>query len=491
MPPGSSAAVSPPPAGLSLKRERWIVAAVLLVFVAIELNNINNLGFAGQDFVFHGTCTEQIVAHPEQWFRMDTSNRPLIYWIGGLCLLATKGKYTCELGSAVFLLLAVITLWLLHDSSRDFIRSPVLRLAAFILIVFLPLTIVTSVVYAPDGPALLPFVLAGWSLLRALRAETGRAAFGYALLSGLALIAGNFTKLTFFVLPVAILVIVGVWKWTRGLKSSRLAIIAGFTVLAPLLTSAALQRRAVRELADLPPHHVFDWHGTGELTVRSLLGVKGSDTRIFQAPGYWDSIKVDGQDTYPLLLANSYGYPALLHLAVFTDVMNCVNLLNRINGERRADRYQAFAVQAVRLGLFFSAATFAAVMLFWARTAIALGRGRVFPSFELFAWNALGLTWFLPLVLVLPFVHHAYDWGYWLPRLVFPSLLIFFLTLFATLDRWLANAPKAASFAVLVIVLLQTSLHLGSLCGFNPSFSDGDVHHPYTVLAHLRAGPAP
>ena len=293
MSPGSTDATPAPlpPAGLSLKRERWIVAVVLFVFVAIGLNNINNLGFAGQDFLFHEHATGLVAAHPGQWFILDATNRPVTYWIGALCQLATNGKYTCELASLVFLLLAALSLWLWHDTSRDFIRSPMLRLAAFVFIVFLPLTLVTSVVYAPDGPALLPFVLAGRGLLRALRAESVQTTWRPALLAGAALIIGNFTKATFAVLPAAILVVVGVWKRTRGLSFSRLTVIGGLTVLAPLLTSAWLHVRATRELDKMPPHHEFNWQGTGELTWRSLVRVKGSDSRIFQAPGYWDPVR--------------------------------------------------------------------------------------------------------------------------------------------------------------------------------------------------------
>jgi hypothetical protein len=472
----------PPSAELSLRAERLIVGVILLVFFGIELNHINNLGFQGQDFPLHRDITAAMVAQPGQWFHFDTSGRPLIYWIGAACRWITAGRYTFELSAVVFLLMGIAALWLFHDSSRAFIRSPLLRLAAFLFITLLPLTLVTVAVFAADGPTLLPFVLAGRGLLGALRASDTRTAARQAALAGGALLLGNLIKATFFALPVAAATVIAAWALVHGLKRSRVFLVGALVVAVPLLASMLLQAEAHRALAQLPARHSFDQSGTGELTWRSLLGLKASDARILQAPSYWDHTETNGARDYLLLHDNGYSYAALFHLGVFTDIMNCANVLDRADTSLRPDRVRAFAVWAVRVGLLFSIAAIAAILAFWAATAVALLRRKGPREFDLLVWNAFALAWYLPITLTLPFVHHAYDWGYWLPRLVFPTVLIFSLTLFAGLDFILRRFPRGPGM-VLGLVVFQTCLHLGGFCGFHPANDEND--RPYTVLARL------
>jgi len=78
------------------------------------------------------------------------------------------------------------------------------------------------------------------------------------------------------------------------------------------------------------------------------------------------------------------------------------------------------------------------------------------------AWGLLALAWFLPLVGLLPFVHHAYDWGYWLPRLVLPALWGFSLLLFFCLDRIFCEKPGASRW-IGWIVAVQCAFQVASL----------------------------
>jgi len=61
-------------------------------------------------------------------------------------------------------------------------------------------------------------------------------------------------------------------------------------------------------------------------------------------------------------------------------------------------------------------------------------------------------------VLTLPFVHAAYTWGYWLPRLVLPAIWGFGLVLFWGLDR--VATGRWPAIAVVVAVLLQSCQHV-------------------------------
>jgi hypothetical protein len=163
----------------------------------------------------------------------------------------------------------------------------------------------------------------------------------------------------------------------------------------------------------------------------------------------------------PLLVHHGYSYPALLHLGVFTDVMNFTHggYMNRIVARPAAQ--QTASNLATRTGMWLTAATVVAVMAFWATTIFSLvGRAHA-PPLALIAWAALGTVWFVPLVATLPFVHGAYEFGYWLPRLILPALWSFLLILFAMIDR--TSPPRWPTFFLIAVVLIESAVHVRSV----------------------------
>ena len=433
--------VTPAPAPTESRTWTECIAvwALLALFFEVGLNLVNHRAYMGQDFYLHVHFTTQLLQHPGHWFAGDTTNRPLIFWLGGLCHRLSGGEAPYMLAALGCVVLNAAALWLLHDSARGFIASPVLRVAGLALVAFLPATLIGSVVYAGDAVAQLPFALLGWSLLRGAGAASRRAGWGWAGLAGVALVLGNFAKFTFIVLPPAVLVILLLWRrWERiGRGYFRAAIVCA--VFAPLLAGLWLHHLNQRDVAGLPDRHQFNWAGTGEMTWSSLLLVKDTDTRIFSAPGYWDNHSEHGAIVQPLLVANSYSYPALLQLGTFTDVLDFSRRFVTGLDVPRPEPERTFAQWSVRGGLLFSLPALAAIIAVLVRTARARGRPAAAPADGLVAWGLLSLAWFLPLVLVLPFVHRAYDAGYWLPRLVLPALWGFGLVLFGSIDRLAAR----------------------------------------------------
>jgi hypothetical protein len=215
-------------------------------------------------------------------------------------------------------------------------------------------------------------------------------------------------------------------------------------------------------LAHEPPWHRFTWTGTGEMTWRSLLGLKWSDARIFDAPGYWDAADVNGQKVLPLLAANSYSYPALLHLGIFTDVLDFADRGSTDAGTPRPQPQKRFSQWAVRTGVCFSLSWVIAIVALTWRVARAALRPPPPPPFAPAVCLVLGLTWLLPLVLTLPFVHHAYDWGYWLPRLILPALWAFGLCFFGQIAA-LAGRVRLLVPVVAAAVAVQSWLQLVSV----------------------------
>jgi len=162
----------------------------------------------------------------------------------------------------------------------------------------------------------------------------------------------------------------------------------------------------------------------------------------------------------PMVVSNGFSYPALLHLGVFTDVLDFTHRGGFDRTQPRPARRQYFAAWSVRSALVFSVAGIIALVAFTAVTTTALVRRKPTLSVDLLVWGGLAFAWFLPLVLTLPYVGGAYTFGYWLPRLVLPALWGFSLILFWWLDQRLAGRSRSFVVAVALAVLVQTGLHV-------------------------------
>ncbi len=440
--PGASPAACPMAPGPGRKDqvpplwETWLIRVILGLFVTVAFRAIHHNAMHGQDISTHMIHTRRMLDVPGLWFTNDITFRPLLYWIGGWCVQFTNGTYGYQLASMIFTLAGATALALVHDATRRVIGTPVLRVAGIALIAFLPMTVITTVVYAADTAVSLPFILAGWALMVCLEQAVERRAAGFAALAGLAFAIGNLTKATFLGLPAAVAIVMLLLWRSRRLSWRRAGVITVLTLAAPGLVGLWINQKAKRETAGGGTVHTFNWKGTGEMTFRSLLLVKDSDRRILDAPEYLTTAKRETGDYYPLLLENNYSYPALLHLGVFSDVLNFAN--NSVTP--RPEPARSAAKLSVRLGLAFTLPALIAVLVLILRTSVALAVPRLMPSTPALIWSVLALAWYLPIFLTLPFVAHVYVMGYWLPRLVMPSIWIFLLMPFAWADlipgRW-------------------------------------------------------
>ena len=191
------------------------------------------------------------------------------------------------------------------------------------------------------------------------------------------------------------------------------------------------------------------------MTWTSLLGLKLTDSRIFDAPGYWDTSTKPGAPGMPLLEANGYSYIALLHLGVFSDVLDFANRGSTDNGAPRPPAQKHYAQFAVRGGLAWTLIGVSGI--FFLITRILRFESDSFrrPPSVVIVWAILGAAWFFPLVLTLPFVYHVYDWGYWLPRLIIPAIWSSALVAAWALAQFLKNKAKYWHWSVLAGALIQ------------------------------------
>ena len=231
---------------------------------------------------------------------------------------------------------------------------------------------------------------------------------------------------------------------------------------APVITGGWIHLRAGRQLAKEPRHHTFDWNGTGEMTWADLLLVKRSDRRILDAPTYWDTEPVHAEDEYSLTMRKNYSYPALFHLGIYTDVLDYANEGEIDAGAPRPEPQKTLARWAVRLGLLSSGGVFLAMLALVTRMAVALVTRRRAPTTGVVLWGLMALAWYLPLTLSFPYLHHVYDWGYWLPRLVIPALWGFGVVFFAAADGLLVRHRRFAALLA-CLAIIQAAVHIRSL----------------------------
>lgn len=460
--PGMPAVATPAMEAGGGRGERWAVGLILGVFVAVGFNHIHSNALFGQDFDLHARATELLRQDSSKWFPLEFTNRPLIYGLGAAGHWLTHGKAPYELAAVICVLLNALALYFAHDSTRRFITSPWLRISAVAFIAFLPATQVAAVVYAEDAVGPLPFTLAAWGLLRSLASVSARASAGYAVLAGLALCAGSFAKFLFMLQPLAGAGAIALaWRWRR-ISWKRGVTIGALALLAPIITGGWIQLRAERHFAGVPKHHSFAWPGTGEMTWADLLLVKPSDRRILAAPGYWDIVMINGQHEYALSQRHDYSYPALLHLGIYTDVLDYAGGGQLHDLPPRPEPQKTLSRWAVRLGLLTSVGIFLAVLALVARSAAALVTPRLAPANGVLVWGLMALAWYLPLFLSFPFLHHVYEWGYWLPRLVIPALWGFGLLFFAAVDGLLAPHRRLPALLACLIII-QAALHIRSV----------------------------
>jgi hypothetical protein len=199
------------------------------------------------------------------------------------------------------------------------------------------------------------------------------------------------------------------------------------------------------------PHGIQFFKLTDSITLRSLLWPYSRDFAILGAPEYGKPMihqgthinanrqgqyDAQGRPGYDLLVDNRYSYPALLHLAIFTDIMNIADdgLAAGWGVGQRSPWNQSLQRASVINGLWLSLSvwifniaylfTNGRLLLHYLRARGATDLPRE-TRFFIAAWIPAA-SWYLLVVGTLPFISaDVYYYGYWMPRLIAPALLIF------------------------------------------------------------------
>jgi hypothetical protein len=160
-----------------------------------------------------------------------------------------------------------------------------------------------------------------------------------------------------------------------------------------------------------------------------------------------------------LLQNNRYSYPGLLHLGVFSDALN---YSHPTDDKYRPEPQSSFARWSVRLGLFFSIPGALACLALAYRLIVSLVQRQVRVPIGTLVWVACGAVWYFPLVIQLPYIHHSYDWGYWLPRLILPAIWSAVVVIFTEAEQW-ADQRKWLRRFIGILTTIQIGLGVGSI----------------------------
>jgi len=436
------------------------MVGILLVSFLVQGNALLHHGYMGQDYPQHSNS----ILHAMQtahWWLHETSNPPLLYWLGAFIHHITLSANYEAVLSLILVILNMFALYAWFKLSQSIIRSPLLRIAALLTLAFLPFRLIHSEVLATDGLAVLPFSLVILLFARMLRTRNPRKQLVLAALLSATLMLGLLAKYT-MVSAVAVTLLLLVF-FRRSFASRATWVVALFLIVA---IPATLARSEYRHYRDSRTDERWKQTWRHEMQWRNLVFLKQADREILHAPSYDETILVNGEPVFNLSINNKHSYPALLHLSMYTDVLNIFQYdeTDWYFGAR-SEQNQSRMALTVKSAILLSALTVVAVVACLLRILFFLWRDRsqlaCRPLREQVIVLGFSLAFFANIACLLPYIGYVYEAGYWLARLVMPALLGFIFIVFVFLDDYVKS--RRAHLVVLAYAVGQAALHMSFL----------------------------
>jgi hypothetical protein len=449
-------------------KQRMAIIAILCVAFLQGLYAIYQFGYNGQDWPRH---VEKILEYRTTFTYMDT-NPPGFYWLGHQVHRLVGDAYVVEATACVGLILNLIAVVLIWHQSLDQVKSWSLRFAALLLMVFVPFRAIHSVVISADAvtlPCFAAILICSLAFLNKVResplqARGRTAAFWFALLC-LFWWLGTYSKYLFCLLGFSF---VGMYYWAvKPRPALRWLALAVLCLLPTTLTFGYMMYESWRVETGRSNQHFRNSNDKSQaMTWRDLLLPKIRDRELLEAPYYWD----EGVTT-----DHRYSYLGLLHMSMFSDTMGFWQdppaSISRELGHRTID-IPHHVVTPIKKRFNQAAIIGSLPITLWTLWVLLsfpreLWRKRT-TTIEVLLF-VLGVPMYCALVLSLPFVRFAYYYGYWLPRLVMPSLLCFFalaiLRLHRVLSAWNVARKTRSKFEWLTLAyaILLSGIYLAAL----------------------------
>ena len=436
------------------------IAIVLMIFVLLELNAVFKGGAQGQDFYYHRALTNEFYQHPFNLSPGVHVDPPLYYGIGALVLSWSGPAGWARAMGVVNVVFNVFALLLLYANATLMIRDRRLRLGLLCLVAFLPAFTITSAVVCPDALTPIWILAALYSVGRMLYRQGGTTSTLIVCTAMAAL--SVLTKFTAITLIPVFFVGIALFVWCK-IISFRQAIVSSliFFGLAGGLALFLLgqYRNSVTSTISAV--------GKG-LPLRNVLFLRSADVELLKAPSHWHLAL--SNDPPSFAHHYRYSYPGLLCLGTFTDVLDFFQDKTGLNQEptegylggalvgKRSEFHQRLMEIALKGGALWFAAMLLSIPIFTTVSLINVIRRRSRNDLFYIVLALTGSAWLGFMVTILPRVPSAYYAGFWLPRLVTPTIVLFLLLFFAGLDQ--IRLFRLASGFILGLVIVQSAMHL-------------------------------
>lgn len=445
-----------------LARPRVLWAWALGISFLLSVFAVFRGAYVGPDYNTHLAHILQV----KKMFEFSAMDPPVFGIIGHgfLWLLGRNNAFVITL-SIFQAAINTLALWWFFRYSQPRFKSPLLHLAFVFFLTFLPVRIIHAVCIGTDWLMVPLFVLVLFLVERFLSEETSTPK--NAVLIGLTLAVGVWSKYSFVALLPGVFVIFAFLWWNRRWSLKRFVTICVLSLMLPsvLLLYGYWKSSRVRGFTTegiwLPKDK------TAEMDYKDLFLVKRADLQLFKAPEMFTPQPEDmGQYHYGYRVAHKHSYLALSHMSTFTDTQN---IFQDLPIPQSVDRH--LIPDYHRRRAWKTPVNMASMALGTLWTALAL----IGTPFVLFGaarhlWKGkleredvtalLGTAYFLLMFLPIPFLFSSVVWGYWTPRLILPALLFFFWAAFLFLDRTIVKRSERIAFDVLTLVIVQCGIEI-------------------------------
>ena len=463
---------------ISKRGELLSVALILFVFLALQLHAIRGGNYAGQDYQRHIAAMRDSAKDPlgalTAPLEVGMATPTAYHNMGGgvYSILGEGGAW--KVMAIINVIWNICALLLFYLFIRRVVRSFLLRVSCMIFMTFLPVTVITSMVVASDAFMPLFFITAVWLLILIVdRLEKGRSAAGLMAWEGALLIVAFLVKNS-FIFIFAGMAVIGIILHRYGILRGRQFLFAVFLIIViPVTVFAMLWFGYLNKQTPMYLNRNIPRVFWNHVDSRSLLFLKKKDVHLLDAPFFHEKKFQDGRFFCPIQESGYYSYPALLHLGIFTDVLNIDQPIRyHSNDPGVIDEYytrvrpqdnQNRMKFSVRSALVFSFSAFFAVFWWICVCLRAVGLRKDPQEIPVMILLVLGLSLFLGYTLTLPLTPFPYTQGGWLPRFTLSSILSFWTIFFVALDRLPLTRPQAVRWAILAMVIGQSLLHISFL----------------------------
>jgi hypothetical protein len=208
-----------------------------------------------------------------------------------------------------------------------------------------------------------------------------------------------------------------------------------------------------------------------KLQLRSVLFFRSGDMELLDVPAHWPMTQNPKTRSPSFWNFNRYSYPALLCLGTFTDVQNLFQSKTELDREpnepykggalvgKRSKLNQRLMKISMRIGVPIFICILFSLPIFCLDSLIRLFRQQSTRDFIWLSAFLIGAAWISFMVCLIPLTLGAYIGGYYLTRLVVPSLMIFTLLFFTGLDRSPLFRQRYVASTLLCLVIAQSLLH--------------------------------